>query len=203
MILEICNMSTNYYLRHRPPLKKINELKMLIEFSKQGVYFDKILKLAHEIYDTPGKYESKENWGVLHIGKRSAGWKFQWCPNLIEVFNSYIDKDGKYVSSREYKFRYPLTKQGLTDFIMQEDILVMDECKECQDKAEFLKMAFNWEKNGGLDSLTYRAKGEDMIKYSFESEQQKFKDLGFNFLSPYQSDFCSDGLRWTVFDDFS
>ena len=111
-------------------------------------------------------------------------------------------KDDEYVSKYEYEYRYPLTKQGLTDFIMQDDIVVIDEYDEIQDKTEFLETAFNWEPNG-WDSLEYNDEHPDKHHYSFSKEQEIYKELGYMFYTMYQTDFFNDGLRWTIFNNFS
>ena len=194
-------MSTNYYLRHKPTYKQINELTDLIRSTKNGEHFEEVIDMVNKIYREPDEYDQTEDWGKLHIGKRSCGWKFQWCPNIIKKNVSYM-KDDEYVSKYEYEYRYPLTKQGLTDFIMQDDIVVIDEYDEIQDKKEFLEMAFNWEPNG-WDSLKYNAKYPDKYHYSFSKEQEIYKELGYMFCTGYQTDFFNDGLRWTIFNNFS
>lgn len=191
-------MSTNYYLRHLPKEQQIEELKAMIDSSKDGKNFKDILYKAEEMYSTPDEYGDPESWGVLHIGKRSTGWKFQWCPNIIKKNCSYIDETGTYRTKYEYKYRYPLSKQGLTDFIMRPDILVINEYNEILDKEEFLEMAFNWYLDG-MNSISYNSG----YAWNFQKEQEPFKELGFRFQSNSQSDFESDGLRWCIFKDFS
>ena len=194
-------MSTNYYLRHKPTYKQINELTDLIRSTKNGEHFEEVIDMVNKIYREPDEYDQSEDWGKLHIGKRSCGWKFQWCTNIIKKNVSYM-KDDEYVSKYEYEYRYPLTKQGLTDFIMRDDIVVIDEYDEIQDKKEFLEMAFNWEPNG-WDSLKYNAKYPDKYHYSFSKEQEIYKELGYMFCTGYQTDFFNDGVRWTIFNNFS
>lgn len=190
-------MSTNYYLRHLPKDQQIEELKAMIDSSKDGKNFKDILYKVEEMYSTPDEYCDSEPWGVLHIGKRSDGWKFQWCPNIIKKNCSYIDETGTYQAKYEYKYRYPLTKRGLTDFIMRPDILVINEHDEILDKKEFLEMAFNWCLDG-MDSISYNSG----YTWNYQKEQEPFKELGFRFKSNSQSDFESDGLRWSIFKDF-
>lgn len=194
-------MSTNYYLRHKPTFGQINELTDLIRSTKNGEHFKEVIDMVNKIYGEPDEYDHPEEWGKLHIGKRSNGWKFQWCPNIIKHNMSYME-DGEYVPKYEYKYRYPLTKQGLTDFIMQDDVVVIDEYYEVQDKAEFLEMAFNWDVDG-WDSLTYNAEHPYSYRYDFYKEQEKYKKLGYTFSTGYQTDFFNDGLRWSIWDEFS
>ena len=140
-------MSTNYYLRHKPSFTQINELTDLIRSTKDGEHFQEVIDMVNKIYGEPDEYDQSKDWGKLHIGKCSSGWKFQWCPNIIKKDVSYMEDD-EYITKYEYEYRYPLTKQGLTEFIMRDDIVVVDEYDEVQDKQEFLDMAFNWDVDG-------------------------------------------------------
>ena len=195
-------MSTNYYLRHIPTEDQIKSLKDLIDSSRTGENFKDILYMVSKLYSEPEEWatDGLDDWGVLHIGKRTPGWKFSWCPNIIKKNCSYADKDNNWVSKYEYIYRYPLTKQGLQDFIMRDDIVVVNEYDEIQDKKEFFEMAFSWEEKDGWDSLTY-TKGEKTT-WNFQEAQSKYKALGFNFTCAYQSDFYNDGLRWCIWEDF-
>ena len=193
-------MSTNYYLRHKPTFGQINELTDLIRSTKNGEHFKEVIDMVNKIYGEPDEYDQTNEWGKLHIGKRSRGWKFQWCPNIIKHNMSYME-DGEYIPKYEYEYRYPLTKQGLTDFIMQDDIVVIDEYNEVQDKVEFLEMAFSWYPDG-YDSRSYDSETNFKL-YDFSKEQEKYKSLGFEFQSAYDTDFINDGLRWTIHENFS
>lgn len=192
-------MSTNYYLQHRPTDTQIDDLITLVKSSKDGNHFNDIINLVHEMYDEPDKWnDSSDIFGRLHIGKRIPGWKFQWCPNIIKHNVSYMD-NGLYVSKYDYEFRYPLTKQGLTDFIMRDDIVVIDQYNVIQDKKEFLEMAFSWYPDG-YDSRSYNSESK---LYDFSKDQEKYKSLGFEFQSVYDTDFINDDLCWTIHENFS
>lgn len=193
-------MGTNYYLHKKPTEEELISLKETIDETVNGTHFKEVLSAAHLLFDQPesNDIDSIEGWGKLHIGKRSNGWKFDWCPNIIKMNLSYIDENHNYVEKHEYRLRYPLTKQGITDYIMRDDIVVINEYGEVQDKEEFLDMAFNWFPNG-LDSSTSGSNNS----WSFTKEQEPFKELGFSFSNDFQSDFISDGLRFSIFDDFS
>ena len=120
---------------------------------------------------------------------------------LMQTRNEVIRRsyeNHNYVEKHEYRLRYPLTKQGITDYIMRDDIVVINEYGEVQDKEEFLDMAFNWFPDG-LDSSTSGSNNY----WCFTKEQEPFKELGFTFSNDFQSDFISDGLRFSIFDDFS
>lgn len=200
-------MSTNYYIRKKPSKEQIAELKKLIDLSAKGEEFNTILSKAHKLYDLPDKWDASDNWGVLHIGHRSAKWKFTWCPNLITINSSYMNENNEYVTKFEHKTRYPLTKQGIHDFIMNDNYVVVNEYNEILDKKEFLEMAFNWEPDG-YDSVSYiKASAENSmisssLAWSFSREQEPFKELGYTFELQNQTDFESDGLRFTIFEDF-
>ena len=77
----------------------------------------------------------------FHLGKRSAGWKFLWNPNVYRVNDSW-------------DFTYPLTKQGITDFLNQEGMVITDDYGKTYEPDEFLAMAFNWCVDG-LDAKEY------------------------------------------------
>ena len=85
---------------------------------------------------------------------------------------------------------------------MRDDIVVIDEYDEIQDKKEFLEMAFNWEPDG-WDSLEYNDEYPYKYHNSFHKEQEMYKELGYMFYTRYQTDFFNDGLRWTIFNNFS
>lgn len=194
-------MGTNYYLRKKPSQEELISLKEMIDKTANGTNFNEVISAVHLLYDEPDNkdMESIEGWGKLHIGKRSAGWKFDWCPNIVKLNLSYIDKDHNYVENYEYKLRYPLTKAGICEYIMRDDIIVIDEYDEVQDKEKFLEMAFNWCPDG-WDSMHNDDPSD--YPYNWSKEQEPYKELGFEFEADRQSDFFSDGLRFTIFEDF-
>ena len=132
-------MGTNFYARILPKEDEKNELINKIVNNK----FDEIEDLASELYGNRNEYTRKGN--VIHLGKRSAGWKFLWNPNVTKYYDGYIDPETKeYVSVVKYDYVYPLTKQGITEFVMREDVVITDEYGDQQDPKEFLEMAFSW-----------------------------------------------------------
>lgn len=200
-------MSTNYYIRKKPTKDQIKNLKNLIDLSiKDGSNFKTILNEAHKLYDLPDEYADDINeWGVLHIGHRECDWKFSWLPNLIKINQSYIDENRNFVHMpNKYKERYPLTKQGIRDFIMNDNYVIVNEYDEILDKDEFLDMAFNWYPNG-YNSISYHQRAlmnPNYVPYSWAKDQEPFKTLGFTFSEKWQTDFESDGLRFTIFTNF-
>lgn len=186
-------MSTNYYLRHKPTQEQIDELKKCIDSTVNGQNFFEVLELAKQMYATCDEYEQDN--GEMHIGKRSDGWKFLWCPNVH--YTPCIDKEtGNWVTDRKIEKKYELTKKGITDYIMQDEFVVVDEYGDIQDKTEFLDMAFNW-CTDGYDSLSY---SKDYDGWDMSHQQKIFKEMGIKFDDKTQSDFYSDGLRFSIND---
>ena len=205
-------MGTNYYLHIIPSKQRKMKLHHAIDLND----FDLINELVNEMY---GKIEM--HWdsqeligGIVHLGKRSSGWKFLWNPNVFVIRNGHLeDKNGQMRWVEEPntgKYLYPLTKQGLHDFIFREDVLVYDEYHELQDKGEFWKMALEWgydKENEGWDAASYEAYEMEQNNYHQYPVMGELTDLlkseGYKFTSQTNSDFYSDGLRFAGFIDFS
>lgn len=206
-------MSTNYYAHILPIKEKRKELHNAIEAND----FPLINKLTDEMYGCLKKdWDSdKTTGGVVHLGKASGGWKFLWNPNVFVIRHGHSERDkGTYKWVEEPStslYTYPLTKQGLHDFIFREDVLVYDEYHELQDKEEFWQMALSWgydKDNGGWDAASYEAYEREQNKnyreYPITGELTDFlKSEGYEFTSWTNSDFYSDGLRFAGFIDFS
>lgn len=149
-------------------------------------------------------FNDNADFEMLHLGKCSRGWKFQWCANIIEENRYIVLENGSYIKRHKYRCRYPLTKEGITNFIMQENLEVVDEYGDIQNKREFLEMSFNWCPTGLLPSDE-----TDTYFWDYSSYQEKFKQLGkfgqlgIEFKSPADYSFINDGLVWIIFDDFS
>lgn len=180
-------MSTNYYLRKKPTIEQVTELKDLIDKTLTGDCFKDVLYLTDKLYGLNDEYEHDR--GTIHIGKYSGGWKFLWCPNV------YTNIDGEIVKT------YELTKEGLTNFIMQDSYVLIDEYGTILDKQKFLKESFETNEDD-YDSLKYNEKYPDKYPANMLSYQEKFKQLGYTFRNMYQTDFYSDGLRFSTFDVF-
>lgn len=199
-------MGTNYYARILP--KKEDRLKLinLIVNDKS----DEIIELASELYGRRDEYTRKGN--VIHLGKRSCGWKFLWNPNVIRYADGYLDENKEYVLVYKYDYVYPLTKQGITDFVMREDVIITDEYGERQDPKEFLEMAFSWGEPDGYTGKTYEEshKGETGYRNYYWSEKyqrgmhtkddEMWFDLGY--IVEYYN-FEADGLRFSTSINFS
>lgn len=211
-------MSTNYYARVIPTKKKKKELHDAIDANNISM----VQTLVHELYDSIYMDWSCDEikGGCIHLGKRSAGWKFLWNPNIFQVRNGHLvkikDKNGEgsmWISDPDTpKYLYPLTKEGIKAFIDKEDIEIYDEYGEKQDKEEFWNMAINWttwkdpktgEVKEAWDSDTYEAEYPNTFRLSCKNEYTDFlESLGYK-LSDSGSDFYSDGLRFSTSTDFS
>ena len=201
-------MGTNFYARIIPKEEDKQELIKMI----QDDDFNNIVDFASELYDKRNEYTRKGN--VIHLGKRSCGWKFLWNPNVIKYYDWYMDQETKeYASIIKYDYVYPLTKQGITDFVMQEDVIVYDEYGEQYTPEEFLEMAFSWGQPDGWTGKTYEedpSSGPSSYRNYYWSEKyqrgmhskedEKWFDLGY--IVEYY-DFESDGLRFSTSINFS
>lgn len=200
-------MGTNFYARIIPKEDEKNELINKIVNNQ----FDEIVDLASTLYGERNQYTRKGN--LIHLGKRSAGWRFLWNPNVIKYWDGYLDpKTKEYVSVNGYDYVYPLTKQGITNFVMREDVIITDEYGEQQDPKEFLEMAFSWGESDGYTGKTYEESHKEDSGYRNYYWSEKYQrgmhtkddemwfDLGY--IVEYY-DFESDGLRFATSINFS
>ena len=206
-------MGTNYFAHIIPSKQRKMKLHHAIDLND----FELIKTLVDEMYGEIKKHwETKEIiGGIVHLGKRASGWKFLWDPNVFVVRHGHLeDKNGqrRWVEEPSTgKYLYPLTEQGLHDFIFREDVLVYDEYHELQDKEEFWQMALSWgydKDNEGWDAASYKAyersQNKNYREYPITGELTDFlKSEGYRFTSWTNSDFYSDGLRFAGFIDFS
>ena len=215
-------MGTNFYARIIPTKKRKDELKQLIDT-------DNFSEIETEISKTYGRfsvdYSGELSGGEVHIGKRSAGWKFLWNPNIYIVRHGHCEweevEPGHKVSHwiedpDTYYYLYPLTKEGIKKFIDREDVRIFDEYGEEQDKEEFFEMAVNWttwkDKDGQVseawDGKSYEEwekknnPNRRIYKCSGEYVDMLIKE-GYEPNNLSLSDFYSDGLRFATTNDFS
>lgn len=191
-------MGTNFYARIIP---KQEDKQKLIDAINNNQY-DVIENLASELYGRRDDYSGVGN--EIHLGKRSGGWKFLWNPNVIKVWDS---KACDYA----YNYVYPLTKEGITNFVTREDVIIIDEYGETQDPKDFLEMAFSWGEPDGYTGKTYEESHKEESGYrnyywskkyqrSMHSENDEmWFDLGY--IVEYY-DFESDGLRFATSINF-
>ena len=181
-------MGTNYYARIIP---KEEDKQKLIDAINNNQY-DVIEDLASELYGRRDDYSGIGN--EIHLGKRSGGWKFLWNPNVIKVWDSEA-------CDYTYNYVYPLTKEGITNFVMREDVIITDEYGEQYTPEKFLEMSFNWCIDG-LDGKKYQTNPKYNARtYYPDTEREKlWKELGYK---PEYYNFYSDGLRFSTSINFS
>ena len=195
-------MGTNYYARIIPSKQRKKELNDAIEAND----FPLIKQLTDEMYGRLEKsYDNDELLGgEVHLGKSSCGWKFLWNPNVYVVRNGHMEDvngERRYIPDPDTPlYLYPLTKQGLHDFIFREDVLIYDEYDELQDKEEFWQMAL---KEEGWDAAEYEREYSKHIYPVTGELTDLLKAEGYQFTSRSNSDFYSDGLRFAGYTDFS
>ena len=212
-------MGTNFYARVIPTKERKDKLKELIDSDA----FDEIQSY---VSDTYGRFEAmsmdEKPHGVIHLGKRSGGWKFLWDPNMFIIRNGHLvetKRDDGSTSCRYERdpdtvyYTYPLTKKGIKEFIDREDIEVFDEYGEKQDKDVFFKEALEWtkwrdretgEETEAYDAALYEKDNPDEKKFVLNTDYTRMiASEGFVFTSSTNSDFYSDGLRFASFTDFS
>ena len=207
-------MSTNYYARIIPSKERRKELHDAIEAND----FPLINKLTNEMYDPIEKdWDTDEiPGGVVHLGKRSSGWKFLWNPNVFVIRHGHSEWEDIPGGRRSHwveepstlKYLYPLTKKDIKAFIDREDVLIYDEYDELQDKEEFWKMALEWGQPDGWDNANYEKYEREKNNYYYQPPVTgELTDLlrseGYKFTSLSNSDFYSDGLRFAGFTEFS
>ena len=198
-------MGTNFYARIIP--KEEDKQKLLDAINNNQ--YDVIEDFTSELYGKRDQYYRRGN--VIHLGKRSCGWKFLWNPNVIKYVDKYNRRNKKYIPVYEYDYVYPLTKQGITDFCNRKDVIITDEYGERYTPKDFLEMAFSWGQPDGYTGKTYEeAHKEDSTYRNFywskkykrgmhtESDEMWF-DLGY--IVEYY-DFESDGLRFSTSINF-
>ena len=197
-------MSTNYFCHIIPSKERKKELHDAIEADD----FSLISRLETEMYGPVQLDDDNEIIrGKVHLGKISYGWKFLWNPNVFVIRQGHLEDTP---SGRRYipdpsipKYLYPLTKQGLHNFIFRDNVMVIDEYGEEQDKKEFWKEALEWGQPNGWDAAGYEKEYKEHIYPVTGELTDLLKQEGYKFTSPSNSDFYSDGLRFAGFTEFS
>jgi hypothetical protein len=208
-------MGTNYYARIIP--KQEDKQKLIDAINNNQ--FDIVQRESKRLFGDKDQYENIG--GIIHLGKRSGGWKFLWNANVYEYIDGRINEDGPWDKTNfkyRHEFIYPLTKQGISDFLHRDDVIIISEYydDELDDNVnrmgedlltadEFLKMAFEWGQKDGWDSNGYKQyqidNGKVYYDWSDNERNQIWEDLGYKVNNG--CDFYSDGLRFSTSIDFS
>jgi len=198
-------MGTNYYAHIIPTKERKKELNDAIEAND----FHLIKQLTAKMYGRLEKSYDNDEFigGEVHLGKSSCGWKFLWNPNVYVIRNGHMeDANGtrRYIPDPDTPlYLYPLTKQGLHNFIFREDVLIYDEYGELQDKEGFWQMALSHDQEDGWDAAGYEQEYPKHIYPVTGELTDLLKAEGYQFTSRSNSDFYSDGLRFAGYTDFS
>jgi hypothetical protein len=177
-------MGTNFYARRIIPAE--NDKVVAGGYIDSADMADAIESDSFGGFDSIAQYVNEGN--EVHLGKRSAGWKFLWNPNVFKIKN-------------RLRYTYPLTKQGITDFLKQEGMVITDEYGKTYEPDEFLAMAFNWCVDG-LDAKEYYTSPRYGADWCYPDDPKiiaRWKRLGFN---PEYYNFYSDGLVFSTCVNF-
>lgn len=201
-------MGTNYYAKIIPSEKQKQALKDAIDQNNFNEIEKMVGAMYHEIHED---YDmNKHVGGIIHLGKRSSGWKFLWNPNFYEVRAGHWDNTTRSWIREKSKCQsfYELTKKGIKSFIDRADVEIYDEYGDKQDKEAFWKMALEWCQEDGWDGDAYeeeeKKKGTTRPCYrTYESEYINFLESNGYIMNRYYTDFYNDGLRFATCTDFS
>lgn len=157
-------MGTNFYLRRR---LSIQDQRNLLEDIRYGNY------------DSADRLISFK----VHIGKRSAGWKFLWDANNFEYFNP--------------------TKESIFDFLKSGRIF--DEYGREFTFEEFINDEVGESLNTGYDLETYEKSNPRMDRsyYFYRREElERFREKYDQDVNEF-GEFYIDDLRFTTSSEFS
>lgn len=199
-------MGTNFYARIIPTKERKEKLKKLIDEDN----FNAIKEEVGAMYTTIGEYDHEG--GVVHIGKRSGGWKFLWNPNWYEEDNGHYDLEAKeWIPNPTIKKFYDLNRASILEFLKREDVRLFDEYGEEYDPEEFMNEMKEWDEkpwvdgkpklDGKMYSEIEREEGNTNMYHKYGDPHEKmWIKLGFE---PDNFNFYSDGMRFSTFTDFS
>lgn len=193
-------MGTNYYARIIPSKHRKEQLKKAIDSDN----FVVIEELYNSMY---GEGDEFSIGAEIHLGKRSAGWKFLFNPN--------------------YERYYNLTKDGLMKFLTRSDVIIYSEYfgseglmeyTEDPDNSnkeylwtpeQFMNMALNWGNNldnpgwSGKEYEEWERKEHGLypqyLSYG-DPHENYWREKGY---SPEYFNFFNDGMRWSTSCEFS
>lgn len=184
-------MSINYFARILPTKERINALHEAVSLSAEGENWASLITVLKQTYclNTPWN-----NGGSIHLGKRSAGRKFLWNSNIRE---KVVEWSEDYAPLKyDYEYLYPLTHEGITNFIMREGVIIVNEYEEVQDKKKFLDMAFNWD---GITNKDWHTMYPKEKVYIDKEDAELIKRAGY---TPQYNEFINDDLLFSTALEF-
>lgn len=188
-------MGTNYYALKHPD----KDLKEALHKAIDEDDYNEIKRLYQKGYEELQYFDGEFQGNEIHLGKRSVGWKFLWDPNMYLYYKNGYEKNVKYL--------YQLNKDSIHKFIFRDDITIVDEYDEVQNKEEFWDMALNWNQPDGWDSDSYNAwerqRNPNYIPHIYNIELANYLSILGYKLSKSRADFYSDGLRFATNINFS
>lgn len=201
-------MGCNYYARILPSKEEKEALKDAIDRNA----FSEVDSMSQYLYK---KRESYNLMGrVIHLGKSSIGWKFLWNHNIYKVPNGKM-VDGKYVPDFRYDKIYDLNLDSIREFLNRDDVIIVSEDyiegeqiddRDFSDRNimttdEFIDFATS---KDGWTSETYQKETGERSSYTYLTNDMKdiIKYVGANY-KPNNSDFILNGLRFSLYTEFS
>lgn len=207
-------MGTNFYLRVIPTQERKDALKKAINNNA----YAEINALTQRMYGELDNSWIDDNpqFGYLHLGKRSGGWRFLWNPHLYR--RAKIDDEGKFFGY-EYYTLFDLSVKGITKYLKSFDNayitseyglyqpeLDVDEGMMSVD--EFMYIALNWDKEYTFENQYDRM---DEIEKNTNRRYSSLPVEAFNMLEDkykkvkqgYAGDFWIGNLRFANTNEFS
>ena len=160
-------MGTNYYRipTESEVLKKKETLNLDIkqlDTSPAAILYEfRGTGIDQNTHDSP--WEKFMNCMLIHLGKRSGGWKFIW---------------------NFHKEKYYTNKEELLKFIRSGR--VVNEYGEKIDQEEFIEMALNWAQPNGYDLVSYYKDHPTSYAYSYGAHETYIDGLRVST----STDFC-------------
>ena len=196
-------MGTNFYARIIPSKERKKKLIELIEEKDFNV------RSIRDEFEEMFGFSDESNWHspVVHLGKRSWGWKFLWNPNWYSVEDGHYDSEkGVYISKKILKKYYDLTKESIKKFMSRPDIRIEDEYGSYFDGIDLFNELLEWDRtpwiNGDpkIDAKDYYKTKNEYLDFCGREDEYFFKEYGF---TPEYGEFYSDGLRFSTSTSFS
>lgn len=159
-------MGTNFYAVIPVKKRDKEKAKKLIDENKFSEAADLLKDITKEI----------------HLGKRSAGWKFLFNANL-----------------RKY---YELTREGINKFFAKNNVIIKDEYGVEYTAEEFWNSEIGKFLEKGYDLESYYNDNPNEIIRSYIDYSQLIPPELKKYNPNKYGEFYSDGLRFTITEDF-